>query len=87
MWKRRLAYPINKEPEGYYTLIDFESTPEFTAELNRRYNITDGVLRSLIVKKDPRYADLRKPQQAVEEPNTVDVEAVAAEAVEPESAE
>lgn len=85
--KRRLAYPINKEPEGFYTLIDFESTPEFTAELNRRYNITDGVLRSLIVKKDPRYADLRKPQQAAEEPNTVDVEAVAAEAVEPESAE
>lgn len=85
--KRRLAYPINKEPEGYYTLIDFESTPEFTAELNRRYNITDGVLRSLIVKKDPRYADLRKPQQTAEEPNTVDVEAVAAEAVEPESAE
>ena len=54
--KRRLAYPINKETEGYYTLVNFESTPDFTAELDRRYKITDGVLRSIIVKKDPRFA-------------------------------
>lgn len=50
--KRRLAYPINKEEEGYYTLVAFTSSPEFTAELDRIYNITDGVLRSLIVKKE-----------------------------------
>ena len=50
--KRRLAYPIQKEGEGYYTLISFTSAPEFTAELDRVYNITDGVLRSLIVKKE-----------------------------------
>ncbi len=49
--KRRLAYPINKEEEGYYTLVNFTSSPEFTAELDRIYNITDGVLRSLVVKK------------------------------------
>ena len=50
--KRRLAYPINKEEEGYYTLVNFTSSPEFTAELDRIYNITDGVLRSLIIKKE-----------------------------------
>ena len=50
--KRRLAYPINKEEEGYYTLINFTSSPAFTAELDRIYNITDGVLRSLVVKKE-----------------------------------
>ncbi len=49
--KRRLAYPINKEEDGYYTLINFTSSPAFTAELDRIYNITDGVLRSLIVRK------------------------------------
>lgn len=50
--KRKLAYPINKESEGYYVLINFESEAEFPAELDRRYKITDGVLRSLIIKKD-----------------------------------
>lgn len=50
--KRRLAYPIHKEEEGYYTLVAFTSAPDFTAELDRIYNITDGVLRSLTVKKE-----------------------------------
>lgn len=50
--KRRLAYEIQKENEGYYYLVNFTCTPEFPAELDRIYNITDGVLRTLIVKKD-----------------------------------
>lgn len=50
--KRRLAYLINKEAEGYYVLFNFKSEAEFPAELDRRYKITDGVLRSLIIKKD-----------------------------------
>jgi len=49
--KRRLAYPIEDETEGFYILIEFESSPEFPAELDRIYKITDGVLRSLIVAK------------------------------------
>ncbi len=47
--KRRLAYPINDEAEGIYTVIKFQSAPDFPAELDRVYKITDGVLRSLIV--------------------------------------
>ncbi|MBQ6570329.1 MAG: 30S ribosomal protein S6 [Clostridia bacterium] len=50
--KRKLAYLINKEPEGYYVLFNFECGAEFPAELDRVYNITDGVLRSLIIKKE-----------------------------------
>ena len=49
--KRRLAYPINYKTEGYYVLINFTSAPSFPAELDRHYNITDGVIRSLIVAK------------------------------------
>lgn len=45
--KRRLAYPINDEVEGVYTVIQFTSGPEFPAELERVYKITDGVLRFL----------------------------------------
>jgi small subunit ribosomal protein S6 len=50
--KRRLSYEIDDHAEGYYTLINFESAPDFPAELDRVYRITDGVLRSLIVCKD-----------------------------------
>ena len=47
---RRFAYPIEDFTEGYYVLVKFASNPEFPAELDRIYNITDGILRSLIVK-------------------------------------
>ena len=50
--KRRLAYPIEDQNEGMYTLVRFESKPEFPAELDRIYKITDGLMRSLIVCLD-----------------------------------
>ncbi len=50
--KRRMAYPINKEPDGYYVLVDFEAEPSIPAELNRVYGITDGVLRYLVIAKE-----------------------------------
>ena len=49
--KRKLAYLINDEAEGFYVLFNFTSAPDFPKELDRILNITDGVLRSLIVKK------------------------------------
>lgn len=49
--KRKLAYPINYENEGYYMVINFACKEDFPAELDRVINITDGVLRSLIVAK------------------------------------
>ena len=50
--KRRLAYPINDLNEGVYTVINFNSEPDFPAELDRVYKITEGVMRSLIVAKE-----------------------------------
>ena len=49
--KRRLAYPINDEVEGYYVIVDFESNTEFPAELDRVAKITDGVLRTMVISK------------------------------------
>ena len=45
--KRRLAYPINDLNEGYYVLMNFESKPEFPAELERVMKITEGVMRCM----------------------------------------
>lgn len=48
--KRRLAYPINDLNEGYYTLVNFTAPAEFPSELERIFSITDGILRSIVIK-------------------------------------
>lgn len=50
--KRRLAYPINDMPEGYYVLMNVETNPDFPAELDRVFKITENVLRSIIVAEE-----------------------------------
>ena len=49
---RKLAYLVKKQSEGYYVLFNFSAPHDFAAELDRIYNITDGVLRHIIVRKD-----------------------------------
>ena len=61
--RRKLAYLINKESEGYYVLMNFESEAEFPAELDRIYKITDGIMRSLIIRK-PDGAEIAEPAEA-----------------------
>lgn len=46
--KKKLAYAINYETEGYYVVWNFTAKPDFPAELERILNITDGVLRFLV---------------------------------------
>ena len=50
--KKRLAYPINDQNEGYYVLVNFTAPTDFIAELNRVYTITEGIMRSIVVRKD-----------------------------------
>ena len=50
--KRRLAYPINDIPEGYYELVYFSAKPDFPAELNRRFNIDDAILRGMVIARE-----------------------------------
>lgn len=49
--KRKLAYPINYENDGFYVFTTFTSGPDFPAELERVAGITDGVLRIMVIKK------------------------------------
>ena len=50
--KRRLAYPINDNSEGYYVVVTFKSEPTFIAEIERRFNIDETIMRYLVVKLD-----------------------------------
>lgn len=49
--KRKLAYAINYETEGYYVLWNFTSKTDFPAELERVLKINEGVMRFLITNK------------------------------------
>ncbi len=48
--KRRLAYPINDKPEGYYVVVTFKADPEFPAEFERLANIDENILRSMVIR-------------------------------------
>ena len=50
--KRKFAYEIDDKTEGYYVLVDFTSDGDFPKELDRQYRITDGILRTIIIRKD-----------------------------------
>ena len=52
--KRRLAYPINDLPEGYYVRMICECKPQLPAELDRVLNITEGVIRHIITDEEVR---------------------------------
>lgn len=82
--KRKLAYLINKESEGYYVLMNFESEAEFPAELDRIYKITDGVIRSLIIRK-PEGAEA--PAQEEPKAEEAPAEEAPADDASPEAAE
>ena len=74
--KRRLAYPINDMPEGYYTVVTFKAEPAFPAELERLFNIDETVMRSLVLKLE---------YEAVAKAVAAPVEEAAAEEAAPEA--
>ena len=49
---RKLAYEINDLTEGYYFVVNFESTPEVVEELDRVCKISDSIMRHMIIRED-----------------------------------
>ena len=52
--RRRLAYEINKKPEGIYSVVDLKATPEVVKELDRQLNLNESVLRTKVLRPDAR---------------------------------
>lgn len=52
--RRRLAYPIQKKTEGLYMLSHFEADSRELKELTRVMNITEGLLRHLVIRRDEK---------------------------------
>ncbi len=50
--EKRLAYPIKKEINGYYFLMQIEANKEAIIEFDRKALLDESVLRHLIIKLD-----------------------------------
>lgn len=73
--KRRLAYEIAHQREGFYYFIHFDAEPSCPAEVESHVRIMDNVLRYLIVRTDsdelfisPEVEEAPKAEQAEEAP-------------------
>lgn len=50
--KKRLAYEIRKNKEGFYMIFNFESEASFISELERQYRIDDNVIKFIVVRRE-----------------------------------
>jgi len=78
--KKRLAYEIKKQKDGFYFLVDFAGNGLIVAEIERNLKIDDRVLKFMTVKKEGAVtkeaiekeasaAEAKKAQVAVESEN------------------
>lgn len=81
--KRRLAYPINDKPEGYYVVATFKSAPEFPCELERLLNIDESIMRQVTTRLD--FTPVAKAVAPAKEVAPADEESVPTEEVAPEA--
>ena len=49
--KRKLAYEVDKETNGYFVIVEVRATEEEIAEIQRYYRINDDIIKYLVVKK------------------------------------
>ena len=49
---RDLAYRIEKQSKGFYTLFQYQGTGQTVQELERNLRLTDGILRYMTVRAD-----------------------------------
>ena len=50
--RRRLAYEINKKPEGIYAVVDLKAEPATVKELDRQLGLNESVLRTKVIRPD-----------------------------------
>ena len=84
--KRRLAYPINDLPEGYYVLVHYTAEPTVPKEIERNMGITDNILRYLTTRIEHKTTGV-KPRTARIAPAVPEAAAPAAEAEAPAAPE
>jgi len=62
--RRRLAYPIQHNRDGFYVFIDMILTPETVIELDRTLKVSEDVLRYMIKRRDPKTVQKEREARA-----------------------
>ena len=52
MGERKLAYPINKELNGFYVVFKVEASKDVIGEFDRKAQLSEAIIRHLIIKLD-----------------------------------
>ncbi|HZG99066.1 MAG TPA: 30S ribosomal protein S6 [Nocardioidaceae bacterium] len=52
--RRRMAYEINKKPEGIYAVVQLEAEPDTVRELDRQLTLNESVMRTKVIKPGKR---------------------------------
>lgn len=65
--KKRLAYPIGKHEFALYYYINAELPAEAPGKISSALNISDEVIRHMILKADPKRAKYAAAKAAAEE--------------------
>ena len=50
--KKRLAYEIMKNKEGFFVVFNFEAEPSLIVELERNYRIEDNIMKFITVRNE-----------------------------------
>jgi small subunit ribosomal protein S6 len=70
--KKKLAYPINREDFAVYVYMDLELPAEAPLKISNTFNITDEVLRYLLVKADVKARKALAEQAAAQSETKVE---------------
>lgn len=58
--KRRLAYRVEKQREGYYVLLTFTADASVVAEFERKMRVQDSIIKFLTVRIDENLKRIEK---------------------------
>jgi small subunit ribosomal protein S6 len=63
--RRRLAYPITKKHNGYYTSLEFEAEPHVIDKMERFLKLDENVMRYLTLSLDPKELEVKRARIAL----------------------
>lgn len=69
--RRKLAYEIDNRTDGFYAVMEFTAGERTLNELKRMLRVSDDVLRHMVVKLPPDYA--QSGQRSAEMAETAEV--------------